>query len=182
MICIYIIYINRKIVETGQTEIHVLPSPLTKSSSSASFFFFWVEKNNNKHTNLQKRDQRRGIRSKYHLRKGGGLWRWQRVRVGMETRSRTKRGNSQPDFPTCKTGFTQWKLWCSYIYTHDYMQIYIYISRWICLYIYIYTRISNTPWKINMKPTYHPFRKENDLPNLHDYSMIMFHVYLQGCI
>ena len=26
-----------------------------------------------------------------------------------------------------------------------------------------------TPWKINMKPTNHPFRKENDLPNLHDY-------------
>jgi len=27
----------------------------------------------------------------------------------------------------------------------------------------------NTPWKINMEPTNHPFRKENDLPNLHDY-------------
>ena len=26
-----------------------------------------------------------------------------------------------------------------------------------------------TPWKIHMKPTNHPFRKENDLPNLHDY-------------
>ena len=26
-----------------------------------------------------------------------------------------------------------------------------------------------TPWKINMEPTIHPFRKENDLPNLHDY-------------
>ena len=25
-----------------------------------------------------------------------------------------------------------------------------------------------TPWKINMEPTNHPFRKENDLPNLHD--------------
>ena len=25
------------------------------------------------------------------------------------------------------------------------------------------------PWKINMEPTNHPFRKENDLPNLHDY-------------
>ena len=24
------------------------------------------------------------------------------------------------------------------------------------------------PWKINMEPTNHPFRKENDLPNLHD--------------
>ena len=24
-------------------------------------------------------------------------------------------------------------------------------------------------WKINMEPTYHPFRKERDLPNLHDY-------------
>ncbi len=30
--------------------------------------------------------------------------------------------------------------------------------------IYIYT-----PWKINMEPTNHQFRKENDLPNLHDY-------------
>ena len=29
-----------------------------------------------------------------------------------------------------------------------------------------------------MEHTNHPFRKENDLPNLHDY---MFHVYLQGC-
>ena len=26
-----------------------------------------------------------------------------------------------------------------------------------------------TPWKINMEPTNHPFRKESDLPNLHDY-------------
>ena len=28
---------------------------------------------------------------------------------------------------------------------------------------------TTTPWKINMEPTNHPFRKENDLPNLHDY-------------
>ena len=28
---------------------------------------------------------------------------------------------------------------------------------------------STTPWKINMEPTSHPFRKEHDLPNLHDY-------------
>ncbi len=28
---------------------------------------------------------------------------------------------------------------------------------------------SVTPWNINMEPTNHPFRKENDLPNLHDY-------------
>ena len=26
-----------------------------------------------------------------------------------------------------------------------------------------------TPWKMNMEPTSHPFRKENDLPKLHDY-------------
>ena len=26
-----------------------------------------------------------------------------------------------------------------------------------------------TPWKIKMEPTNHPFRKENDLPNLHYY-------------
>ena len=36
-----------------------------------------------------------------------------------------------------------------------------------------------TPWKINMEPTNHPFRKENDLPNLQG---IMFHVSLHGCI
>jgi len=29
--------------------------------------------------------------------------------------------------------------------------------------------MSPTPWKITMEPTNHPFRKENDLPNLHDY-------------
>ena len=27
----------------------------------------------------------------------------------------------------------------------------------------------DTSWKIYMEPTNHPFRKENDLPNLHDY-------------
>ena len=36
----------------------------------------------------------------------------------------------------------------------------------------------STPWKINMEPTNHPFRKEHDLPST---SMIMFHVNLQGC-
>ena len=35
-----------------------------------------------------------------------------------------------------------------------------------------------TPWKINVEPTNHPFRKENDLPNLHDYVQ---NVNLQGC-
>ena len=29
--------------------------------------------------------------------------------------------------------------------------------------------IHDTPWKINMEPSNHPLRKENDLPNLHDY-------------
>ena len=29
--------------------------------------------------------------------------------------------------------------------------------------------VVDTPCKINMEPTSHPFRKENDLPNLHDY-------------
>ena len=33
----------------------------------------------------------------------------------------------------------------------------------------LHPRFANTPWKINMEPTNHPFRKENDLPNLHDY-------------
>ena len=27
----------------------------------------------------------------------------------------------------------------------------------------------STPWKINMEHTNHPFRRENDLPNLYDY-------------
>ncbi len=36
-----------------------------------------------------------------------------------------------------------------------------------------------TPWKMNMEPTNHPFRKENDLNHT---SMIMFHVNLQGCL
>ena len=31
------------------------------------------------------------------------------------------------------------------------------------------TTLLYTPWKINMKPTHHPCRKENNLPNLHDY-------------
>ena len=35
-----------------------------------------------------------------------------------------------------------------------------------------------TPWKINMEPTNHPIRKENHLPNLHDYVPA---VNLQGC-
>ena len=34
------------------------------------------------------------------------------------------------------------------------------------------------PGMINMEPTHHPFRKENDLPNLQG---IMLHVNLQGC-
>ena len=29
--------------------------------------------------------------------------------------------------------------------------------------------VEYTPWKINMECTNHPFRKENDLPNLHDH-------------
>ena len=37
---------------------------------------------------------------------------------------------------------------------------------------------ANTPWKINMEPKNHPFRKENDLPNLQGN---MFHVNLSGC-
>ena len=31
------------------------------------------------------------------------------------------------------------------------------------------TRNITTPWKINMEPTNHPFRKENYLPNHHHY-------------
>jgi len=32
-----------------------------------------------------------------------------------------------------------------------------------------YLEVSVIPWKINMEPTNQPFRKKNDLPNLHDY-------------
>ena len=39
---------------------------------------------------------------------------------------------------------------------------YLYISNISLYYIH-------TPWKINMEPSNHPFRKENDLPNLHFY-------------
>ena len=40
--------------------------------------------------------------------------------------------------------------------------------------LYFRTTLTNqlffdTPWKINMEPTNLPFRKENDLPNLHYY-------------
>ena len=34
--------------------------------------------------------------------------------------------------------------------------------------------LCNVTWKINMEPTNHPFRKENDLPNLHDYVPCLF--------
>ena len=39
----------------------------------------------------------------------------------------------------------------------------------ICLLLFPTTEQATlcTPWKINMEPTNHPFRKENDLPNLH---------------
>ena len=33
----------------------------------------------------------------------------------------------------------------------------------------ILTQLLDTPWKINMEHSNHPFRKENDLPNLYDY-------------
>ena len=36
--------------------------------------------------------------------------------------------------------------------------------RWFFLFPEWYT-----PWEINMEPTHHPFRKEHDLPKLHDY-------------
>ena len=38
--------------------------------------------------------------------------------------------------------------------------------------------VVNTPWKINMEPTHQPFRKENELPSLHDYVPA---VNLPGC-
>ena len=44
--------------------------------------------------------------------------------------------------------------------------------------LYKYDHQEFTPWKINMEPTNHPFRKDNDLPSLQG---MMFHVNLQGC-
>ena len=47
----------------------------------------------------------------------------------------------------------------------------IYIARYIWSKHKSTPEIYNlcTPWKINMEPTNHQVRKENDLPNLHDY-------------
>ena len=39
----------------------------------------------------------------------------------------------------------------------------------LCSTLDLYKMAPNTPWKIHMEPTNHPFIKENDLPNLHDY-------------
>ena len=39
----------------------------------------------------------------------------------------------------------------------------------VCAFLLLEMDVKITPWKINMEPTNHPFRKENDLPNLHDY-------------
>ena len=44
--------------------------------------------------------------------------------------------------------------------------------------VYMLILWMNTPWKLNMEPTNHPFRKENDLRGLHE---DMFHVNLPGC-
>ena len=38
--------------------------------------------------------------------------------------------------------------------------------------------LHDTPWKINMEPTSHPFRKKQ---MIFQTSMILFHVNLQGC-
>ena len=43
------------------------------------------------------------------------------------------------------------------------------LGRWFCLQIGGFWLTAFTPWKINMERTNHPFRKEIDLPNLHDY-------------
>ena len=39
----------------------------------------------------------------------------------------------------------------------------------VCQGINVHPGNQCTTWKINIEPTNHPFRKENDLPNLHDY-------------
>ena len=51
---------------------------------------------------------------------------------------------------------------------------------WVAILRNADANISYTPWKINMEPTNHPFRKENDLPNLHDYVPCILY-NLQGC-
>ena len=43
------------------------------------------------------------------------------------------------------------------------------------LYLKVKIDGTDTPWKINMEPTNHPFRKENDLNQT---SMILFHVII----
>jgi len=55
------------------------------------------------------------------------------------------------------------------------------VAKFGVIYIMLHFRsgmCKYTPWKINMEPTNHPFRKENDVPNLHDYVPA---VHLQGC-
>ena len=42
------------------------------------------------------------------------------------------------------------------------------VSPWESWGVFLF-QIVVTPWKINMEPINHPFRKENHLPNLHDY-------------
>ena len=45
-----------------------------------------------------------------------------------------------------------------------------------------YHNVHITPWKINIEPTNHQFRKENDLKQTSRELGIMFHVDLPGCI
>ena len=45
---------------------------------------------------------------------------------------------------------------------------FIFISQLLCLSTSLSSSLS-TPWKINMEHTNHPFRKEIDLPDPHDY-------------
>ena len=76
----------------------------------------------------------------------------------------------------CETG--------SEIQFHGYMQFHMFcfqvimvirpVTPWCRRYFQVIT-----PWKIHMEPTNHPFREENDLPNIHE---DMFHVNLQVII
>ena len=53
---------------------------------------------------------------------------------------------------------------------YSWMTLDIFSTHFVETYSYIFSNVkAYTPWKINMEPTNHPFRKENDLPNLHDY-------------
>ena len=61
--------------------------------------------------------------------------------------------------------FTMLQAWRSSIYVGKGLQLWLPSNRKETKKILL----RSTPWKINMEPTNHPFRRENYLPNLHNY-------------